>query len=82
MAMDEIERLEQALLKAAFELTAATGSLAFSIPVPNTTPKLYVCLGESEEIRVLLDDWTTSGVAEGVQHPPPVLRLVQDCTTQ
>ncbi len=75
--MDEIERLEQALVKAAFELTAATGALAFSIPVPDTMPKLYVCLGERDEIRVLLDDWSESEAQETAPRERPSLRLVR-----
>ena len=75
--MDDIERLESALIKAAFDLTAATGSLAFSVPVQNTTPKLYVCLGEPEQIRNLLAEWTSKDSAEVVKRER-VVHLVHD----
>ena len=60
-----------------FDLTAATGSLAFSVPVLNTTPKLYVCLGEPEQIRNLLSEWTANEVAEAPKRARAV-RLVYD----
>lgn len=40
------EALEQAVIAAALELSGATMSHAFSIPIPNTTPQLYVSLHE------------------------------------
>ena len=75
--MDHIERLELALIKAAFDLSAATGSLVFSVPVQNTTPKLYACLGEPEQIRNLLGEWTTKEIPKAVKRKRAV-RLVHD----
>jgi hypothetical protein len=75
--MDEIERLELALIKAAFDLTAATGSLAFSVPVQNTTPKLYVCLGEPDQIQNLLAEWSVSEIPEAAKRDR-VIHLVHD----
>lgn len=47
------EDLQSALINAALDLAGATGSQAFVVPVPNTTPPLYVCMGESSEILSL-----------------------------
>lgn len=44
--MDERQRLQQALIEAALELAGFTKAHAFTIPIPNTNPQLYVSLHE------------------------------------
>lgn len=58
------EPLEQALVAAALELSGATMAHAFSIPVPNTNPPLYVSLHEGA-VQLLLPS--------GVGIPPALL---------
>ena len=45
--VSNLEKLEQSLVRAALELAGASMSHGFSIPVPNTTPRLFVSLSES-----------------------------------
>lgn len=50
----ERERLQNALVKAALDLWGHTGSAAFAVDVPGTTPKLSVAAGERFEIIGML----------------------------
>ena len=43
------EKLEEALIEAALELSAHTGADAFQIPVPGTSPQLFVRVGDFTE---------------------------------
>jgi hypothetical protein len=43
-------KMEQAVAQAAMNLASATLSHAFSIPIPNTTPQLYVSLHEGQPL--------------------------------
>lgn len=60
MSMQD-EELEQALITAALNLSGATMAHAFSIPVPNTTPQLFVSLHEGP-VQLLAP--STAGVKE------------------
>lgn len=40
------EELQRRVIAAALDLSFATGTQAFSIPIPGTTPQLYVSLHE------------------------------------
>lgn len=51
---EEIERLQRQVVDAALALFGATGSAAFSLPIPNTAPPLYLACGEADHIRDLL----------------------------
>jgi hypothetical protein len=42
--------LQRVITDAALDLFAETGSAAFLLPIPNTTPQLYVAVGEAQEI--------------------------------
>lgn len=53
--MTERETLERRLIDAALDLAEATNTMALCIPVPGTTPPLFVALGEREHIRMFLD---------------------------
>jgi hypothetical protein len=54
---NDVERMmrTQAVVTAALNFFQHTHTTAFLIPVPGTTPKVYVAAGEAEEIRELLD---------------------------
>lgn len=42
------ELLETAVIQAALNLFAYTGATSFKLPVPHTTPQLYVAAGEGD----------------------------------
>lgn len=48
--MNELEQLERLLVEAALNLAAASMAYSFSIPIPNTTPPLFVKLCEDREL--------------------------------
>ena len=59
--MDERERqLQQNVIAAALELAAATGTHGFMIPVPDTSPQLYVSLHEGP-VKLGLEDQPLPG---------------------
>ncbi len=43
--------LEKAVITAVLNLFGETGSAAFSLPIPGTTPPLYIVVSENREIR-------------------------------
>lgn len=45
---------EKTLIAAAINLAGETSSHAFCAPIPNTTPRLYVAMGEAEDIESLI----------------------------
>jgi hypothetical protein len=49
------EGLEQALLKAALDLVGATSAHAFSMPVPKTSPQLYLSMHEGP-VQLMADE--------------------------
>ena len=58
--MDELyekrrEKLEKDLIDAAFDLMAFTNTASVRVPVPNTSPVVWVVVGEEEKIKKLLD---------------------------
>ncbi|MEJ8858626.1 hypothetical protein WKW79_28915 [Variovorax robiniae] len=50
------EALHQAVLDAVGALFDATGTAAFCLPIPGTTPPVFVAAGEPGTIRLLLPD--------------------------
>jgi hypothetical protein len=50
---NELER--KALTDAALNLFGASSTQSFLLPIPGTSPTLYVVAGEPSEIRALLD---------------------------
>ena len=46
--------LEQAVVKAALDLFAHTSSAAFMFPIQNTTPPLFIAVGERDQIKELI----------------------------
>lgn len=48
------ETAEKAVIDAALNLSAVTLAHGFCLPVPNTTPTLYVALGEADEAQKLI----------------------------
>lgn len=54
--MDQhIEQLKKAAIEAVMALREATGATAFVLPVPDTSPQLYVAMGSAERIRTNLE---------------------------
>jgi hypothetical protein len=53
---DRIRRLQETLATAALDVAEATGSHAYIGSIPNTTPRLFFCFGEKEQLRELLDE--------------------------
>lgn len=58
------ERLEQQLIQAALDWNLEAGSDAFAIPVPNTSPPLYVAFGTAENILALVGPHPVDGEDE------------------
>jgi hypothetical protein len=57
--MDELweakrKKLEKDLIDVAFDLMAFTGTSSIAVPVPNTSPVVYVAVGEAGKIKSLL----------------------------
>lgn len=47
------KKLEQALIDAALELSRFTNTAGHLIPIPDTSPQLYVVLGTKETVVML-----------------------------
>lgn len=45
--------LERVLKESALDLFQQTGSAAYMLPIPGTTPQLYVAVGEREQVEQL-----------------------------
>lgn len=56
--MTRQEELEQRVIAAALDLIAESGADAFSLAVPNTTPPLYVALGDADILLQLFSPGT------------------------
>lgn len=56
MATSTREELQSRVIAAVLDLFGETGTASFCLPVPGTTPTLYVAAGEVEAIRRLLPD--------------------------
>ena len=54
--MNKHDAEQAAVVKAALDLFVATATAAFKIPVPNTTPQVFVMCGEPEQLLALLVD--------------------------
>lgn len=52
------KQLERALIDAALGLTQHTGADALVVPVPNTSPPVYIAVGEPGQISSLLESKT------------------------
>lgn len=52
------EELERRVIAAALDLAAESGADAFSLVVPNTTPPLYLALGDADLLLQLLSPGT------------------------
>ncbi len=63
------QELERAVIQAALNLYAETGAASFRLPIPGTTPKLYVCSGEAENVESLMR-WEIS------DNEPAVIRVI------
>jgi len=48
------ERLKQQLIQAALDWNLQAGSDAFAVPIPNTSPPLYVAFGTAANILALV----------------------------
>jgi hypothetical protein len=47
--------LEEDLVFAALDLSQHTGSAAYKVKIPNTSPPLYIVVGAEEDIKKLMD---------------------------
>jgi hypothetical protein len=54
---------EQALIDAALAVAAEQGCAAGLLPIPGTTPQLYVCFGEVEQLLRMLQHKRAHSVA-------------------
>lgn len=61
------DKMEQALIKGALDLFGHTCSQAFKLPIPNTTPQVYLMSGTESEIASLCA-------------LPEALRIERDCS--
>jgi hypothetical protein len=50
------KELEKNLIDVAFDLMAFTSTASVAVPVPNTSPVVYVAVGEAGKIKSLMDD--------------------------
>lgn len=50
------QELQSRLIAAVNDLLEATGSASFSIPIPNTSPTVYIMVGNSEQILRRLNE--------------------------
>lgn len=48
-------QLEQKVIAAVLDLFGETGRDAFAVPIPNTTPPMFIAAGEAGVIRHLID---------------------------
>ncbi|VWX61240.1 hypothetical protein VARIO8X_50110 [Burkholderiales bacterium 8X] len=46
--------LEQAVIEAALDLFEASGSLAFCLVIPGTSPPVYIACGEAGSINIMM----------------------------
>ena len=58
------ERLKKHLIQAALDWNLQAGSDAFAIPVPDTSPPLYVAFGTAENILALVGPHPVDGEDE------------------
>ena len=58
------EQKERAVITAVLDLFGVTGSAAFSLPIPQTTPSLYVVVSENREIDALASERRRVGELE------------------
>lgn len=63
---------EQALIAAALNLAGATKSAAALLPIPNTSPQLYVAYGAAEKLRELAEDVLVAPFVGADTGLPPV----------
>lgn len=50
---------QQAVIDAVLNLFGASSTADFMLPIPNTTPTVYIAAGEPGKIRALTDGWNT-----------------------
>jgi len=62
--MSRQQDLERRVISAALDLIQESGADAFSLLIPNTTPPLYVALGDADVLHELFSDSTEIEVTE------------------
>ena len=67
-------QLEQNVIAAVLDLFGETGTDAFAVQIPNTTPPLFIAAGESGVIRHLIDVKEKAQIVEAPNQPPRLLR--------
>jgi hypothetical protein len=79
---------QKAVIDAVLNLFGASSTADFMLPIPNTTPTVYIAAGEPGQIRALTDGWNTGDrlceykakdiANRGYKHCGYVLRNDQD----